>query len=148
MSPSPQLSPTMGGHRIDRTHSDTPPQPISKRDKKRTQLLDRLDELSHQFSSNKDVYYRQQLQAIQVDTHLILQSDPYRGIPIADLGEDILELIRASSGNANAIMNGDIAAAAGKVYAEFATEVNDAMEERDAGMVRNQVSLTRSHEFK
>jgi hypothetical protein len=139
MSPSPQLSPTIGGHRIDRTHSDTPPQPISKRDKKRTQLLDRLEELSHQFSSNKDVYYRQQLQAIQVDTHLILQSDPYRDIPIADLGEEVLELIRAGSGNSNSSLPGDIATAAGKIYAEFAAEVNDAMEERDAGMVKNQV---------
>jgi hypothetical protein len=145
-SPSPQLSPTMGpGQRMDRHHSGTPPaQPLSKRDKRRTQLLDRLQEITQQFTNNKDQYYRQQLQAIQIDTGLILHADPYRDDPLNDFGEEIQEMVhKASSSNPQtmmAVINGDIGAIAGKIYSEFANDINDAMEYRDAALTMHQVS--------
>jgi hypothetical protein len=148
-SPSPQLSPTIGaGQRVDRYHSGTPPaQPLSKRDKRRTQLLDRLQEITQQFTNHKDQYYRQQLQAIQVDTALVLYADPYRDEPLNDFGEEIQEMVhRASSSNSQtmlAVLHGDIAQIAGKIYSEFANDVNDAMEYRDAALTIHQVSVIR-----
>jgi hypothetical protein len=146
MSISPQLSPTMGSsHRIDRNHSNTPPaQPLSKRDKRRTQLLDRLHEVTVSFSTNKDQFYRQQLQAIQLDTNLILHANPYNDRPIPDRGDDIYDMVHeATGGNAHMMMsvaNGDIKDITGKLYSEFASEVNDAMEARDAALTMHQVT--------
>jgi len=148
MSPSPQLSPTMGaGQRIDRNNSATPPaQPLSKRDKRRSQLIDRLNEITQQFNNNKDQYYRNQLQAIQIDTGLILHADPYRDDPLSDFGDEIQEMIcNATAQNPKAmlaIINGDVASIAGKMYSEFANEVNDAMENRDAALTMHKVSDT------
>ena len=145
MSPSPQLSPSMGAaQRADRNGDDTPPaQPLSKRDKRRTQLLDRLHEITQQFNQNKDLYYRNQLQAIQIDTGLILHADPYREDPLVDSGEEIQELIaRATSNNPQAMMavaKGEVSSLGGKIYAEFARDVNDAMEARDANLTMHQV---------
>jgi hypothetical protein len=145
MSPSPQLSPSMGtAQRLDRTRSDTPPaQPQSKRDKRRTQLLDRLNEITQHFNNNKDQYYRNQLQAIQIDTGLILHADPYRDDPLSDFGDEVQEMI-CNATNSNpaamvAVLNRDISSIAGKIYSEFANEVNDAMERRDAFLTIHQV---------
>lgn len=144
-SPSPQLSPSLAlSHRIDRHHSDTPLQPLSKRDKKRTQLIERLDEITQQFTANKDSYYRSQLQALQIDINLILQSEAYGDEPPSDFGDDIAQLVhRYTGGNPQAMMavaQGDTLAFAGRVYAEFAADVAAATEERDAALVRNTVS--------
>jgi hypothetical protein len=147
MSPSPQLSPTMGaGQRFEGHHSGTPPaQPLSKRDKRRTQLLDRLSDITMQFNNNKDQYYRNQLQAIQLDTGLILHADPYRDNPLIDNADEIKELIcNVSAYNPNAmaaLSRGDINSIAGKLYSEFANDVNDAMERRDVALTMHQASI-------
>ncbi len=144
MSPSPQLSPTVGGARLDQVNSGTPPpQPLSKRDKRRTQLIDRLHEITMQFNDNKDQYYRNQLQAIQIDTSLILHADPYKEDPLGDTGDEVQEMISKATG-ANphtmaALAKGGIGSIAGKIYSEFANEVNNAMEARDAALTTHKV---------
>lgn len=147
LSPSPQLSPVMTTqHRIERPRSESPlAQPLSKRDKRRMMLLERLQEITADFSSNKDSYYRQQLQAIQLDTTMILQSRPYAEDPITELDPDLESmLLKASSDNAAgiafAVQKNDLSALGGRLYAEYANEIRDAMEERDAALTAHQVS--------
>jgi Sds3-like len=146
MSPSPQISPSIGAaQRPDGIRSDTPPAvPLSKRDKRRTQLLDRLNEITTNFNNNKDQYYRNQLQAIQIDTGLILHADPYRDDPLSDFGDEVQEMI-CNANNSNpqammAILKKDVSSIAGKIYSEFANEVNDAMERRDSALTMHQVN--------
>lgn len=96
------------------------------------------------FSANKDFHYRQQLQAIQVDTNLILRANPYEENPLPDGSDDIYDMVIKVTGPNSQVTNalnngGDVSSIAGKLYSEFAIEVNDAMEERDAAMTSHQV---------
>lgn len=128
-------------HRINRQRSETPPaQPLSKRDKRRTALSDRLAEITMQFSANRDLHYRQQLQAIQIDTALIMNADLNSSLPLDERGEDIDDLVFNISGGAH-MMNGDGNVTGGRIYAEFAREINDSVETRDALLVRHQVRI-------
>ncbi|KAF4625475.1 hypothetical protein G7Y89_g12690 [Cudoniella acicularis] len=138
MSPSPQLSPVIGGgHRIDRQQSNSPPQQqLSKRDKKRTLLAERLADITAQFSANRDIHYREQLQALQIDMNLIMEADANGKEQLRNDPAEIDELVQE---NIRKTMMKSIGPTppprAGKVYADFAKDVNDAMEERDAALV-------------
>jgi hypothetical protein len=150
MAPSPEMSPVMGSsHRIDRNRSQSPPaQALSKRDKKRTQLLERLQEVTLNFSSNKDAHYRHQLQAIQVDTSLIFRADLYSDRPLDDRDGDLREMVNKAQSiypNGLAALNkGEMTQIAGNLYSAFAEEVVDAVEARDAALTRHRVSLLSS----
>ncbi|PSN60960.1 hypothetical protein BS50DRAFT_161461 [Corynespora cassiicola Philippines] len=127
-SPSP-------GDNFPLGHSATSPQPqVSKRDKRRNMLAEKLGEMVASFSDNRDSHYRAQLAAIQADINLILKADPYANKPLEDGGEEASELITQIMGNSlpSAPSAGtDYVAQCGKNYARFVDAVNDAMEERD-----------------
>ncbi|RDL41263.1 Uncharacterized protein BP5553_01242 [Venustampulla echinocandica] len=134
-SPSPQLSPTMG-LRVDRQQSNSPPQQqLSKRDKKRTLLAERLAEITMQFSANRDLHYREQLQALQIDMNLIMEADAHGETALTNDPNAIDLLVQE---NIKKSMMKSIGPnpppRAGKMYADFAKNVNDAMEERDAAL--------------
>jgi hypothetical protein len=116
-------------------HSATSPQPqVSKRDKRRNMLADKLSEMMASFSDNRDNHYRAQLAALQADINLILKADPYANEPLADGGEEAAELITQVMGSAVPAApsaTADYVAQCGKHYARFVDAVNDAMEERD-----------------
>ncbi|KAI9846149.1 MAG: hypothetical protein M1838_001385 [Thelocarpon superellum] len=128
--------------------STPPPLPLSKRDKRRGALSDKLNELTASFSQNRDMHYRQQLQSLQVDMNLVMRADPYADSPLDDSGEDIASLVAASMGGIpHASFNGggfglagnrrldpDTAPLAGRWYAQFVEEANNAAEERDAAL--------------
>jgi len=138
MSPSPQLSPIMGGpHRVERHRTNSPP-PVSKRDKRRTMLADRLEDLTSKFSQNRDVHYREQLQAIQIDMNLIMEADAHGSSLLKNHPDEIDALVLE---NINTVKRaiGVPPPRAGRLYAAFAKEVNDAMEERDSALVVHKV---------
>ncbi|KAF2787047.1 hypothetical protein K505DRAFT_379846 [Melanomma pulvis-pyrius CBS 109.77] len=116
-------------------HSATSPQPqVSKRDKRRNMLAEKLAEMMASFSDNRDSHYRAQLAALQADINLILKADPYANKPLDDDGEEASELIAQIMGSnvPSAPSAGtDYIAQVGKHYARFVEAVNDAMEERD-----------------
>jgi hypothetical protein len=146
MSPSPQLSPVMGGHHkvVDRHHSNSPPQQqLSKRDKKRTLLADRLAEITSQFSQNRDVHYREQLQALQIDMNLIMEADAQSKMPLLLEPQEVEQLVHDNIRKTMMKSVGPLAPPrAGKMYSDFAREVNDAQEERDAALTTHDVRLT------
>lgn len=142
-SPSPQLSPTMG-LRVDRQQSNSPPQQqLSKRDKKRTLLAERLAEITMQFSANRDIHYREQLQALQIDMNLIMEADAYGEKALTN---DPVEIDMLVEENIKKSMMKSVGPnpppRAGKMYADFAHSVNNAMEERDTALATHKASLT------
>ncbi|KAF2116311.1 Sds3-like-domain-containing protein [Lophiotrema nucula] len=116
-------------------HSATSPQPlVSKRDKRRNMLAEKLQDMMASFTENKDSHYRAQLTALQADINLILKADPYANKPLDDAGEEAAESIAQIMGNTvpTAPSAGtDYMAQVGKYYARFVESVNDALEERD-----------------
>jgi hypothetical protein len=144
MIPSPELSPVMGAsHRIDRQQSNSPPlqeQQLSKRDKRRTNLANRLAEITAQFSDNRDVHYRNQLQALQIDMNLIAEAPVHGDKTLPDKPEDIDKLVRDNiQKNIMKGIGANVPQRAGRVYADFAKEINDAMEEKDALLAMHKV---------
>ncbi|KAF1977560.1 hypothetical protein BU23DRAFT_527063 [Bimuria novae-zelandiae CBS 107.79] len=116
-------------------HGAGSPQPqVSKRDKRRNMLADKLSEMMASFSDNRDSHYRAQLAALQADINLILKADPYSNKPLDDSGEEAAELITSIMGSN--VPNGpsagtDYVAQCGKYYGRFVDSVNDAIEDRD-----------------
>lgn len=129
--------------------SATPPLPqtLSKRDKRRNAISERLNELVTTFAENRDPIYRQQLQALQVDMGYMLRADPYQDKPLDDLADDITEemvaamashpgsFVRGSQGAARMPMpEVELPPASGKWASVFAQEINNALEQRDASL--------------
>ena len=126
---------------------------ISKRDKRRNLLSNQLNELTTSFANNRDVHYRQQLQALQIDLNLIMRANPYKDIPLDDSGEEVHNLsIAAIGGNSHVNINVmtsasrhtdlDVAALAGRWYAQYVEEVNDAVELRDTHLTMLEVRVS------
>ena len=119
-------------------HSATSPQPLlSKRDKRRNMLAEKLGDMMAAFSDNRDSHYKAQLSALQADISFILKADPYVNKPLEDNGEEAKELISQIMGNSvpTAPSAGtDYVAQVGKNYARFVDSVNDALEERDINL--------------
>ena len=77
-SPSPQTVVAGSSTHLNRISPSPSTQlPLSKRDKKRLNMADRLTEISNNFTANRDTFYRQQLQAYQADINYIQQANPY-----------------------------------------------------------------------
>jgi hypothetical protein len=146
MSLSPQLSPVLGpSHRMERHHTNSPPQQLSKRDKRRTLLADRLEEITRHFSQNRDTHYREQLQALQIDMNLIMEADAYGKDLLPNRPEEIEALVEENIKTVRKPLGLVPPPRAGKVYAAFAKEINDAIEERDTALTMHMVRLVQYH---
>ncbi|KAJ9190690.1 hypothetical protein DTO166G4_6546 [Paecilomyces variotii] len=152
-SPAP-VSPTAGaigqpvaGSMNARGRSMSPPTnpPLSKRDKRRTALQERLQDLTASFSQNRDAQFRQQLHALQCDMTLINNADPYTPGPLPDSPEEIARLIENTVGGGK--FGKEMASVAGTWYARFVQEINQVKEETDAELAllvsRHQNTLER-----
>lgn len=154
-SPAP-VSPTAGaigqpvaGSMNARGRSMSPPTnpPLSKRDKRRTALQERLQDLTASFSQNRDAQFRQQLHALQCDMTLINNADPYTPGPLPDSPEEIARLIENTVGGGK--FGKEMASVAGTWYARFVQEINQVKEETDAELALLVVSqLPWSRSFK
>lgn len=112
----------------------------SKRDKRRTALQERLQELTGQFSNNRDTQFRQQLHALQCDMTLINNADPYVTGPLPDSAESIATLIEDTVGGGSKFAK-EMAGIAGSWYSRFVQQVNEIKEKRDAELVMAMVSF-------
>ncbi|KAL9039790.1 MAG: hypothetical protein Q9180_002320 [Flavoplaca navasiana] len=120
--------------------SPTPPvaPTLSKRDKRRNAMIERLRDIEDGFAANRDFYYRQQLQALQRDANIITYADPYRNQPLEELN-DVPNADENAPTNGNrihhnggAMGSGERQPKAGKWARGFIEQVNNAMEDRDA----------------
>ncbi|KAF2145211.1 uncharacterized protein K452DRAFT_221727 [Aplosporella prunicola CBS 121167] len=142
-------------------HSATSPPPLlplSKRDKRRTMLSDKLGDMVAGFSDNRDQHYRAQIQAVQADMALIMRADPYQNKPLDDSGDDVNDTIQATTGAHQpqpGTASSDYVAQVGRFHSRFVEEVNNAMEDRDVALTmlfnKHQSSLSelnQSHQYK
>ncbi|KAL6243178.1 hypothetical protein RBB50_009729 [Rhinocladiella similis] len=115
--------------------SPSPPtQPLSKRDKRRNQHVAHQQELHNELASNREQHYREQLIALQTDMSLISQADPYDPEPLEDSPEEIARIAElAASGTP---YQSQMSSMAGKWYAEFVHEVNDAKEAKELALIQ------------
>jgi hypothetical protein len=133
---------------LDRRVSASPPpqpQPLSKRDKRRNNITDKLSDMIQTFTQDQHQHYRAQLQAIQVDMTMILRANPYENSPLDDSAEHVEQEIENVTGgslpNTDASVK-DYLALAGKRYHEYVQQVNHALEQRDADLTALQVRLS------
>ena len=142
-SPQPAALTAAGNSKNFSRISPTPPpnQAVSKRDKRKNALTDRLRDISTNFANNRDIYYRQQVQTYQVAMNYINEAKPYENKPLDDLADNVIENIsETASSNAQGGQRGAQAGSqprfqapprSGKWAAVFVHEVNAALEERD-----------------
>ena len=103
-------------------------------------LADRLAEITMQFSANRDAHYREQLQGIQIDMNLIMEADAQGGMGLPDSAEEIESLVHDNIRSTMMKSIGPIPPPrAGKLYANFAKEINDAIETRDTALTMHKV---------
>lgn len=122
--------------------SETPPFPntISKRDKRRLALSDRLTDISTNFTINRDSIYRIQMHTLQLDMNYINNASLYENKPLEDSSEDILEALSANIPGSSIglglpgrrVPEIEAPPGAGKWSAKFVHDINDEFEEKDA----------------
>ena len=114
-----------------------PPQQMTKRDKKRRNIVEKLNDMVVTFGKDQSQHYRAQLQAIQVDMTLIMRADPYENAPLNDDPQTIADMVEALAGtnlpNSEKAKD-DFLALAGRRYFEYCQEINQAQERRDADL--------------
>ena len=150
-SPQPGALGLNGTFSSLRRHSISPPLPqnISKREKRKNALSDRLNDISVNFAQNRDAHYRSQLQGLQLAINFISNSDPYKNRPLNDNPDDIYgELSAALADNAQRVAQAgsrsavtEVPAGTEKWASAFVRAVNDEMETRDANLTAVAVSL-------
>ncbi|TQS34304.1 hypothetical protein Golomagni_05317 [Golovinomyces magnicellulatus] len=138
-SHSPQLSPVMSSRGFNSYQSNSsasqPHISHSKKDRKRSMIRDSFSAMEEGFSANKDSYYRIHLQKLQIDMNLIASADPLVSGVLPNDPTEIERLVRNSTQpNKMTQLGADFPVGAGRVYAEFAKDCNDAMEERDTAL--------------
>ena len=156
-SPSPHIASLAAAGSSSRftRHSPSPPlqQPLSKRDKKRNVMENRLAEISSSFAENRDHLYRKQLHAFQADMSYIQAAQLYDDGPLDEIGDEGPEETSTSAAGSSAgslrnahqeHLNGhtrlEVPYKTGPQTAEFIQEINDAMEQRDADLTTVVVS--------
>ena len=141
-SPTPQsgtLPPgMMFGRRLSATPPPNPQQPLSKREKKRSAIENRLKEITTSFTANRDMRLRNQLNSIARDIIYINQCDPHQDKPLDDGPDDLM--LDVSGAPVSASTEGESRVPLGKHALNFVNDVNDAMEDRDANLVKTHVS--------
>lgn len=120
--------------------------PMSKRDKRRNTMHDRLNDMDAAFAKDQHQHYRAQLQALQVDMTLILRADPYENMPLDDTPEAIADMIETVTARLNPLSpagRDDFLAMAGKRYFQYTQKINQAMEQRDADLTALKVCMAK-----
>lgn len=142
-SPSPVSAspvPTMGS--AQQVQLQNAPQHQSKRDKRRTALSERLVTLTNNFHNppnprSREQQYRTQLSSLQADIQLISRADMSgQDLQLLDdspeaIQKEVQDLFAQSGVGWDMLADQGMA---GKLYAEFLEEINDAKETRDTDL--------------
>ncbi|KAL8737440.1 MAG: hypothetical protein Q9181_001686 [Wetmoreana brouardii] len=131
LSPQPTAS-LVAGSSSSRLHRSSPtPPPPTKREKRKNAMIERLRDISADFTENREYHYRRQLQALQRDVNFITYAEPYQNRPLDEIDEDY-DMDGIASAPGSILGNGGKQPRAGKWARRFVEEVNNAMEDRDA----------------
>lgn len=118
------------------SHHHHPP-PQNSRDKKRSQVSNKIREMIDSFADNNLDHFSAQLCAIHCDLNLVMRADPYHG-PLDDSPAEISRLTLEARDEVGKNRPFESAAAeesfkslVGRHYSKFVDDVNGAMEDRD-----------------
>ncbi|KAF2675423.1 hypothetical protein BT63DRAFT_420614 [Microthyrium microscopicum] len=114
-----------------------PPPVISKRDKRRNMLSERLQQMIDQFGYNLRPHYEGQSNALQVDMMLIMRENPYQNQPLDEDNEVIrrkISDITSARPMADPVTEAAFQHDVGREYSAFVNQVNSAMEEKDTNL--------------
>ncbi|PHH51328.1 hypothetical protein CFIMG_005649RA [Ceratocystis fimbriata CBS 114723] len=120
----PMAQPLSGARRPDAAAQ-------AKRDRKRKDLADRLDQLQKKFSQDKDLKYRDHLQRVQVDSALVTRMDPYSENALEILEEMRVEHAKTQTTNHPNESTRTLLEMAGPRFQEWAQSISDVHEYRD-----------------
>ncbi|KAL6715310.1 hypothetical protein ACLMJK_007575 [Lecanora helva] len=134
--------------------SPTLPQPINKQKKKKDVMEERFAQISQDFNENRDLHFRKQMQNFQIDIDYIRQADLYASKTLDGLLDDgSLSATGSTAASTqgsirNVQMNGsnwfNNPMRIGIHADKFATDINDAMEQRDAELT----TISYRHNFR
>lgn len=119
---------------------------LSKRDKRRGMLFDKVNEMVDYFMTNQYDFYFAQLSALQCDMNLIHRSDPFESGPLDSSPETVSILVdevrKETTRNRPIAAEAEetFAAMKGRFYSQYADEINAAIERRDAELTMAYVS--------
>ena len=137
-TPSPVISPAVLSEHIAPPH-----QQLSKRDKRRNLMADRLRDLQGSFERDRDIHYRAQLQALQQNLQAVSK---------LDISNCNTELLDDDPDYVDRLLNeGGIPAERSGIMSEYLLRyingVNDFVEQRDVALAQLKVrrSITTSH---
>lgn len=134
------MADTAPAPRADRRTNGSPTLALSKRDKKRQMLADRLAALTEKFSRDRDRVYREQLQKIQVDTNLIMRVDAYAERPFDALEEEYRQISQSNGESENRPGPRTLLEMAGPRFQDWIHGLQDLVEERDYYLTKYMVS--------
>lgn len=121
--------PTGGAFHSMRRSPSLPAPPLSKRDKRRTALQERLQDITTTFGGHRDEHFQQQRQALQMDLNLVMQADPYSPDFMEDSGEGVARTI--DSFTQRHAYPPEVSGLAGYWYSNFVLQVNEAKEDKE-----------------
>ncbi|MCJ1398474.1 hypothetical protein MMC11_001674 [Xylographa trunciseda] len=131
-------SPTPGPPQSRRL-SPTPPL-LTKRDKRRNAIEQRMKDLDFSFMSRREPYSRAQLNMLSRDIAFINRADPYDTKPLEDYADDMGSEVAVYGGDSTigglrgggtSFSDAENRPPLGKYAARFVQDVNDTMERRD-----------------
>jgi hypothetical protein len=122
-------------HKTSRAQS---PPSQSKRERKKQLLWDKLAVLNEQMSRDRDRTYREELQKIQADLHLVSRVDPYSERPLDDIEREVRELSQANT-NGTDRPNRTLLEMAGPSFQEWLENIKDLLETRDYELTSQKV---------
>ncbi|KAF7523126.1 hypothetical protein G7054_g11901 [Neopestalotiopsis clavispora] len=102
----------------------------SKRERKKQLIYEKLAALERDMSRDRDRTYREELQKIQADVHLVSRVDPYADRPLDEIDRDLQELSQANA-NGTDRPTRTLLEMAGPSFQEWVEHVKDMLEVRD-----------------
>ncbi|EAS32450.3 deacetylase complex subunit Sds3 [Coccidioides immitis RS] len=103
-------------------------QPLSKRDKRRTAIHDRLNDIREAFTNNRDYHFRQHVHELQNEMALIANAEVYDEWPMSDAPEDVANQLKQLAASGHTVSEAPVT---GRWYSKFVDEINRSKEERD-----------------
>ncbi|KAK6199802.1 hypothetical protein LQW54_009858 [Pestalotiopsis sp. IQ-011] len=114
-------------HKAPRAQS---PPAQSKRERKKQLIYEKLAALERDMSRDRDRNYREELQKIQADVHLVSRVDPYSDRPLDEIDRELQELSQANA-NGTDRPTRTLLEMAGPSFQEWVEHVKDMLEVRD-----------------
>lgn len=110
----------------------------SKRERKKQLIYEKLAALERDMSRDRDRNYREELQKIQADVHLVSRVDPYSDRPLDEIDRELQELSQANA-NGTDRPTRTLLEMAGPSFQEWVEHVKDMLEVRDYELTSQKV---------